>query len=365
MDNNLKTEQNGQLLNQREGISIFDSALACVIFILMTNAFSIILGFTGIKLVSGTFVYYLIHALSELMFAVSAIIIVYGRKKNLVIDTGMNNKVNAKIVGWCFLTSFVSIVGFGNLTNVFLEIFAYLGYSSVLGSIELSTFGQYLGMVLSSCIVAGFSEELLFRGVIQSGFKKWGIKISIGASALIFMLMHGNAEQTVHQFIIGVLIGYVFYKTNNLWIGVLIHIFNNFIPVTQAYLISTVTEVETMTETATVQIGLGNIVIDLIIAFITAWAGFYIIKLILNKIFKENEKLNGKKESNENLTSIKVDGDETHVEMSIEGAVISDEASQVKAERPKISAGTIVLFALAGLYLVGTWMIVTLMGFLA
>jgi hypothetical protein len=51
--------------------------------------------------------------------------------------------------------------------------------------------------------------------------------------------------------------------------------------------------------------------------------------------------------------------------MSIEGAVIGDEASQVKTERPKISAGTIVLFALAGLYLVGTWMIVTLMGFLA
>lgn len=365
MENNVKTEQNGQLLNQREGITIFDSALACVIFILMTNAFSILLSCAGIKLVSGTFVYYLIHALSELMFAVSAIVIVYSRKKNLVIDTGMNNKINGKIIAWCFLTSFVSIVGFGNLTNVFLEIFAYLGYTSILGSIELNNIGQYLGMVLSSCIIAGFAEELLFRGVIQSGFKKWGIKISIGASALIFMLMHGNAEQTVHQFIVGVLIGYVFYKTNNLWIGVFIHIFNNFIPVTQAFLISTTMETEAVTETATVQIGLGNIVVDLILALITAWAGLYIIRLILNKIFQENEKLNGKKETSEKLTSIKVDGDETHVEMSIEGAVVSDETSQVKAEKPKISAGTIVLFALAGLYLVGTWLVFTIFGFLA
>ena len=362
MENSIKTEQNGQLLNKREGFTIFESALACVIFILISNVFSIFLGLTGISLRSGTLVYYLIHALSELMFAVSAIIIVYSRKKNLVIDTGMKNKVNGKMVAWCLLASFVSLVGFGNLTNVFMEIITYFGYSSILGNIELNTFGQYIGMVFASCIVAGFAEELLFRGVIQSGFKQWGIKISVGVSALIFMLMHGNAEQTVHQFIVGIIIGYAFYKTNNLWIGVFIHVFNNFIPVTQAYLLSLGAETGAVAETAAVEIGIGTILIDLIIALVMAWVGYYILKMILGKIFQENEILNGKKETNDNLTSIKVDGDDTPVEMSIEGSVVSKETT--KCEKPKISAGTIVLFALAGLYLVGTWAVYTVFGFI-
>lgn len=363
MENNLKTEANGQLLNQKEGITIFDSALACVVFIIMSNLFSFVLGFTGIKLQSGTLMYYIIHALSEIMFAVSAVIVVHVRKKHIVYDTGMNKKINAKMVGWCFLVSFVSILGFGNLTNVFLEILTYLGYSSVLGNVELNTFGQYLGMLFSSCLVAGFVEELLFRGVIQSGFKKWGMRISVGVSALIFMLMHGNAEQTVHQFIIGVIIGYVFYKTGNLWIGVLIHAFNNFIPVTQTYLLSFVPETTVAVETTTVQLSIGVILIDLVVALITAWAGYYILKLILKKIFQENEKLNGNENTNESLTSIKIDGDETPVEMSIEGTAVN-ENREVKKERPKIPKTAIVLFVLAGIYLIGTWGFYTILGFI-
>lgn len=364
MDNNLKNETNGQLLSvKKEGFTIFDSSLACVMFILMTNLFTVVLKATGIRLVGGTFAYYLIHALSELTFAVSAVLVVYMRKKNLVLDTGMKNKVNGKMAAWCLLASFVSLLGFGNLTNVFIEILTYCGYSSILGNIELNNFGQYIGMIFSSCLVAGFAEELLFRGVIQSGFKKWGIRVSVGASALIFMLMHGNAEQTVHQFIVGVIIGYVFYKTNNLWIGVLIHSFNNFIPITQAYLLTITTPEVLEAEQTVVNLTIGTILIDLIIALITAWAGLYFLKLIFKKIFEENEKLNGKQETNENLTSIKVDGDETHVEMSIEGAVVSETQEMIVENKPKISKGAIVLFVLSGLYLVGTWLLYTMLGF--
>ena len=361
MENNVKPEQNGQLLGlKNDGFTIFDSAFACVIFIIMTNLFSVLLKLSGISLVAGTFVYYIVHAISELTFAVSAVIVVYVRKKSLVTHTGMKNKVNGNMVFLCFLASFVSLLGFGNLTNVFLEILTYCGYSSILGNIELNNFGQYIGMLFSSCLVAAFAEELLFRGVIQSGFKKWGIRVSVGISALIFMLMHGNAEQTVHQFIVGVLIGYVFYKTNNFWIGFLIHMFNNFIPVTQAFLLSLTTPEMLETQASAVQVNLGTILIDLIIAGITAWAGLYFLKMI----FQENDKLNSSQVANENLTSIKVDGDETQVEMSIEGNVVSEHQSEtMPEEKPKISKGAIILFALSGIYLVGTWILYTVLGF--
>jgi hypothetical protein len=46
----------------------------------------------------------------------------------------------------------------------------------------------------------------LFRGVILSGFRKYGFKVTVFFSALIFMIMHGNAEQTIHQFIVGIIL---------------------------------------------------------------------------------------------------------------------------------------------------------------
>lgn len=368
MENNVNTDNNGQLLSVKEvGFSINDSAFACIVFILLSNLFTFVLGLTGIKLVSGTFGYYFTSALVELMFAVAAVFVAYSRKKNLVKSTGMNKKVNGNIAFWCFLASLVSLLGFGNLTNVFLEILYKLGYSSILGNISIGSFWQYLGMIFASCLVAAFAEELLFRGVIQSGLNKWGMRISVGVSALIFMLMHGNAEQTVHQFIVGIIVGYVFFKTNNLWIGVLIHMFNNFIPITQAYLLSLVPETEVAAEVVVSQIGWGTILIDFLFAILAAWAGVYFLNMILKKIFAEDAKLNGTEDAKENLTSIKVDGDETKVEMTIEGSAVSadgENLSSDKKERPKLSTGTIVMFAIAGLYLVGTWIFYTVCGFL-
>lgn len=361
-------DKNGKLLGREKEFSIFDSALACVIFILLSAIFSVFyskLLKAGYSFPSSSVWYYVIQTAVEAVFAVTAIIVAYTRKVDFVKATGMNKKVNWSIVGWCFLASIISLYGFANLTNVFIEFLEYLGYSSILGTIEINSFWQYLGFIISSCLVAGFCEELLFRGVVESGLKKWGIKIAIGFSALIFMLMHGNAEQTIHQFIVGVIVGYVFYKTNNLWLGVLIHAFNNFVPITQAYLLSFVETSEVVTETtASVSVGLGTILIDLIIAIFVAWAGLYFLKMVLNRIIKEDEKLNKTEKTDDNLVSIKVDGNEEQIEMSIDGAPAGNVDTKQSQEKPVITSGTILLFVLSGLYLVGTWIINTLAGFL-
>ena len=209
----------------------------------------------------------------------------------------------------------------------------------------------------------------MFRGVIESGFKKWGIKVAVGFSALIFMIMHGSALQTVHQLIVGILVGYVFYKTNNLWIGVIIHFFNNFIPITEVFLLSVLskeTATELATETVTETIGLGTIFVDLIIALVIAWVGYYFVTLILKKIFAENEKLNGKENETEVVSEIKVDGESQEVEMTIDGEPTVQETLQepTKQEKPNISAGTIAMFSIAGLYLVIEWIVNTVSRFM-
>lgn len=350
-------ENAGKKLKTVEEFEISDSAFACVMFIVMTYLFSLVLSLSGIRFTNTSFIYYMLNALVEGMFALSAVIVAKRRKANIVKCAGMDKKINGSLVGWCFLLAIISMIGFGNVTNVFIEILEIFGYSTGGDNIVISNFWQYLGWVFASCAVAAFCEELLFRGVIESGFRKWGIKVAVGCSALIFMIMHGSATQTVHQFIVGVIVGYIFYKTNNLWLGFLVHFFNNFIPITLQFLAS-FAQTTTGEVAETINIGWGTILIDIIVAIIVAMAGIYFIKMIIAKIFAENEKLNGKLEqnSNENLSSIKVDGSEEHVEITISG-------ENAKPEKPNISGATILMFSLSGVYLVFEWILGTLRGF--
>lgn len=357
---------NGQLLKTKSEFDISCSALATMMFIVLNILFSFALVALNVKLKMGSFLYYVLHLVVEGIFAVAAYIVAKAKRVNLLEGAGMKKKINGSIVGWCFLVALVSLFGFGNLTNVFIEFLEKFGLNSEKGTIEINNFGQYVGMILSSCAMAGFAEELLFRGVIQSGFKKWGIKIAVGISAIIFMIMHGSVLQTIHQLIIGIVIGYIFYKTNNLWIGVVIHFFNNFIPVTEVYLLTLIaksgTASEVAAETATQTAGFGTIFIEFIIAILVALAGYYLISLIFKKIIKENEKLNGKEDENEMVASIVVDGETQEVEMSIDGepAANGEEVVQTKTEKPKISGATIAIFAISGLYLLLEWILGTI-----
>lgn len=360
---------NGQLLKTKSEFDISDSALGTLMFVVLNIVFSFLLVTFDVKIKMGTFVYYVLHVIVEGIFALAAYIVAKAKRKNILEAAGMKKKVNGAIVGWCALTALLCLLCFGNITNVFIALLEKFGLNSENGTIEINNFGEYIGMLIGSCCVAGFAEELLFRGVIQSGFKKWGIKVAVGFSALIFMIMHGSVLQTVHQFIIGVVIGYIFYKTNNLWIGVIIHFFNNFIPVTEVYLLTELAKSggsgasDSVTEWVVEPAGYGSILIEFIIALVVAWAGLYFIKMIYKKIIAENEKLNGKEAENETVTSIVVDGEEKEVEMSIDGATIESEENNLtekKPEKPKVSGMTIAIFSISGLYLLLEWILGTI-----
>lgn len=357
---------------EKSRFTIHDSAFAIVVFILLNIATSFILSSFDLSGIAGTVWYYLLNAATEAIFVLAALIVTKSRGLLFAHDLGMKNKVSWKLAGWCFLVSYASLMFFGNLTNVFINFLQLLGYRSILGDISISTFGEFLGMVVATCVTAAFCEEVLFRGVILSGFRKYGFKVAVFASAFVFMIMHGNAEQTIHQFIVGVIIGVAFFKTCNLWVGVLIHFFNNLIPVTQVFLLNVLSytqEVNTEAATEVVKYGWGSLVIDLIFAILAAWVGYHVIKWLFKRVFRENAALNGEQKEVETKTSVVIDGNETTVDMSIDGAPVvqtEDESSSgdETKQKEKISKSTIIMFVLSGLYLVGNWILYTVYGFI-
>jgi len=56
------------------------------------------------------------------------------------------------------------------------------------------------------------------------GHRHW---IAIIVSALIFGVVHGNLSQGVHAFIIGLLLGWMYYRTNSIVPGIVLHWINN------------------------------------------------------------------------------------------------------------------------------------------
>lgn len=80
-------------------------------------------------------------------------------------------------------------------------------------------------------LMVPIAEEIVFRGAIQHMLQvalgkryPW---IAIVISALIFGFIHLNKAQGVHAFVIGLLLGWMFYRTGSILPGLVFHWVNN------------------------------------------------------------------------------------------------------------------------------------------
>ncbi len=95
-------------------------------------------------------------------------------------------------------------------------------------------------------ICAPFVEEFLFRGIIERGLlhHSKGAVFPIFFSAFLFGLIHLNLYQGVGAILIGLFLGWIYYRTHNLWSVIFIHLINN----ATAYLFSTIIPEEMLTD---------------------------------------------------------------------------------------------------------------------
>jgi membrane protease YdiL (CAAX protease family) len=78
------------------------------------------------------------------------------------------------------------------------------------------------------CITGPLIEELFFRGIVLNGLLKlFNPRKAILLSAIVFGIFHGNPWQFVPAFIIGLILGYVYWKTHSLLPCLFAHWFNN------------------------------------------------------------------------------------------------------------------------------------------
>lgn len=102
------------------------------------------------------------------------------------------------------------------------------GYSASEQVANATNGGSSLSMILYTALLAPIAEEIVFRGFILRNLQKYGIKLAIVVSAIMFGLAHANIIQTPFAFVLGLVLGYVAYKYGIVW-SIGMHLFNNLI----------------------------------------------------------------------------------------------------------------------------------------
>lgn len=89
--------------------------------------------------------------------------------------------------------------------------------------------------ILSIAIVAPVLEECLFRGAIEGHLLKlWGRPwLAILVSAFVFGLVHMNPAQSAFAFVIGLVLGWLYWRSGSVIPSIIGHILNNSLAVVQ------------------------------------------------------------------------------------------------------------------------------------
>lgn len=234
-----KTKSKVEKSLKRNRFDLFDAAYACICFIVLQIVFDLIMlaAGNGIRKYFGLAV--LMQILVEAVFFISTVIVACSRRVDIVRATTMNKKLNWQTALLCVAISIITIYAFNALSNVFILSLEKLGYKPYLSDFVIPNFGWYIFYVIIMCVIPAFCEDMLFRGTILRGMMEKNKTYAVFMSALIFCLMHGGPDQTIHQFILGVILGYVLVYSGTVWAPVLIHFLNNFIAVTIMYIAGT------------------------------------------------------------------------------------------------------------------------------
>jgi membrane protease YdiL (CAAX protease family) len=108
--------------------------------------------------------------------------------------------------------------------NIFVQWFGLEDKTGVfLGDVAHNILG-----VITIALVAPLLEEVLFRGAIQGYImRRYNPWTGIVCAALIFGIIHMNPVQTVYAALIGVIFGWIYYRTGSLLSVVAGHVLNN------------------------------------------------------------------------------------------------------------------------------------------
>ena len=136
-----------------------------------------------------------------------------------------------------------SLIGIG--VNYLISML--FGITSSSAAVELLSSGEdILVSILFAGITAPIVEEFIFRKLLIDRTIKYGPKLSLILSGLLFGLVHGNFQQFFYAFFLGVLFAYIYIRTGKLIYTIILHMILNSVSVIISSLYPAIASIETM-----------------------------------------------------------------------------------------------------------------------
>ena len=82
-------------------------------------------------------------------------------------------------------------------------------------------------LLVYTVLIAAITEELLCRGVILKALSVKSVTFGLIASSLIFGILHGNFNQIINGFLLGMVIGYAAIKSRSIILPIILHMCAN------------------------------------------------------------------------------------------------------------------------------------------
>lgn len=123
----------------------------------------------------------------------------------------------------------ITLMWIGNITG--LIVTALIGtfmQSTIVNPVqELINNTHILFNILVISIIGPIFEEVIFRKMLIDRTIKYGARVSIILSAVLFALFHGNLNQFFYAFLMGAFFAYVYVKTGKITYSIMLHFIIN------------------------------------------------------------------------------------------------------------------------------------------
>ena len=153
---------------------------------------------------------------------VTSMSVTYARKFDMISFGVLSKKQLLLFIGIFLLTVLVSI--------------SYHAFFSVVSGasaqhLEEASKGLSISFIVSATVLAPIQEELLFRGLLQGAvFDNSWLGLVLTSSLFSFMHEPYDIPSFFYYLIGGLLLGFAYKKSQNLWVSTLVHMFYNSLP---------------------------------------------------------------------------------------------------------------------------------------
>jgi uncharacterized protein len=167
--------------------------------------------------------------LSESLLILPAIILVWYQKRPFF-RTFRMEKINPIILLYSFIISIVIFILGDELDRIISVFFPMpqIWLDSMQDLIKIHTVTDGIVLFITAVFLAGFAEEMLFRGMLQKTLEHYREPAhAIVLTSVFFALVHFNPWTAIQITLLGVALGYMAWKSQSILPSIILHGCNN------------------------------------------------------------------------------------------------------------------------------------------